>query len=693
MIKYALKIKLLSDTCCGTGEGNGATKDVLSTYDKYGLPYIPAKRIKGILRSNAIFLKEYGQCQQEEINQLFGEGTKEGALRIGNAQLVAQEKLVNIIQQYPRIFTPKAVERAYTTQRTATAIELETGVAKNQSLRTFGAIPKGEVFIADIWLDSTDRKVEQLLQNCVKLLRHIGLNRTRGYGEVKATITLLEQENQVSISEKTPESAGKKLTYRIELLTPVVSDLDYIAGSALQGVFASYLLRNQDDVYVNDFLTKVRFGNGYLIENGQQLLPVPLSVVKEKNKEGVLYSEIDGFQKIDAQYTKVSGYGLVVETEKFYHTDVKKRIDYHFTTEPDKAGNYDMTSEGNVDDNRGDLFTYSLIEEGQVFGGTINVEDASIAKNIVDSLNLRDGIIYLGRSSRVQYGKCRMTIVEQNEAGNASPEDLEDKEWVLEFLSDVILVDEEGVNLANQETLERAVKNLFNSGANIVDEAIYASTTVVAGYNAKWKLPKRRYQAFSKGTQIRVKGKPKNREGYIGLLQSEGYGAYRIRTISEINGYAVCKDFDSKKLDDVQRHITSTSDLQMLQWVIINEIKDYLVSQAHEFINRRKDVLSHMTATEANRLRELFRLMFNKELKEALANFQSYVKDKFTGSIKKLVEDIKKAFTTEMESIKKNKYAGLVDDDFWKNHIIQFFMTYIESCIWSITILKRKGGK
>ena len=626
MNKYALRIELLSDTCCGTGEGNGATKDVLSTYDKYGLPYIPAKRIKGILRSNAIFLKEYEQYNQKEIEQLFGVGTKEGALRIGNAQLIDQEKLVNIIRQHPQIFKPKAVERAYTTQRTATAIEVGTSVAKDQALRTFGAIPKGEVFSADLWLDSSNEKTEDLLQSCVKLLRHIGLNRTRGYGEVKATLTLIEQENSGTTFPKLTE---KKLTYRIELLTPMVSESDYIAGSALQGVFASYMLRDRDDVYVNNFLTKVHFGNGYLMENGQQLIPVPLSMVKKKNEEGTLYSEIDGFQKnIEAQYTKVSGYGLVVEPGKFYHTDVKKRIDYHFTTEPDKEGNHDMTSEGNANDNRGDLFTYSLIEEGQVFGGTITVEDKSVAKDIVDSLNFREGIIYLGRSSRVQYGKCKMIIDEQKgEKSNASSEGtLEGKEWVLEFLSDTILVNEEGVNLANKETLNSAVKALFIDEADIEVKAIYANTTVVAGYNAKWKLPKRRYQAFSKGTQILVKGQPKNREGYIGLLQSEGYGAYRIRTISELNKYTACKNFDPEKSDDVQRGATSTSDLQTLQWVIINEIKDYLASQAHKFIDSRKDVLSSMTATEANRLREPFRLMVNRDYKEALANFKSYLK-------------------------------------------------------------------
>lgn len=684
MLRYSLTIKLLSDTCCGTGEGNGVTKDVLSTYDKYGLPYIPAKRIKGILRSNADFLLKYKQCDQAEITQLFGTGSQDGALRIGNAQLENYSELVQVIQHHSDIFTPKAVERAYTVQRTSTAIE-ETGVAKDKSLRTFGSIPKGEIFVADIWVDTNEenpellQKCEKLLQNCVKLLRRIGLNRTRGYGEVKAT--LLKSEGE-STQDNTTTSNAKKWSYQIELLAPIVTELDYIPGSALQGVFASLLLKGvTDNDYIHNFLTKVRFSNAYMVEKGQQLSPIPLGMVCKKNEIDKIYSLADGYAKEkNQQYTKVSGYGAIIQDE-FYKSEVKKRIDYHFTTDPDKTSG-----------NRGDLFTYSLIEEGQIFGGTIRVEDDKLAKDIEDALTSRGGIINLGRSSKVQYGKCQMELKEPATDISSGVNSTLPNEWVLEFLSDTILVNEYGINLIDNATLTNAVEELFGSGVTIEDR--YIGTTIVAGYNAKWKLPKRRYQAFSKGTQIRVQvgdGEPNNCEGFIGLLQSEGYGEYRIRK-SNKECYDMFNQSDSKQWSEEAANDAAGSNIQgTLEWVVINEIKGRIASRAHTFINGKQQMLAAMSATEANRLREPFRLMLNKTQEEAIEAFCDYIKYKFSsGRLKNLADAVWEEFC-DIE--KKNRDIipqSVLTEDLWNRHRAIFFMTFVESCIWSITILKRK---
>ena len=42
-----LYIKLLSDLCTYSGESYNSMVDTDVVYDKYGIPYIPAKRIKG----------------------------------------------------------------------------------------------------------------------------------------------------------------------------------------------------------------------------------------------------------------------------------------------------------------------------------------------------------------------------------------------------------------------------------------------------------------------------------------------------------------------------------------------------------------------------------------------------------------------------------------------------------------------
>ena len=53
-----ITIELLSDICIGSGESYNSVIDTDVTYDDYGLPYIPAKRIKGCIREAGLELKD-----------------------------------------------------------------------------------------------------------------------------------------------------------------------------------------------------------------------------------------------------------------------------------------------------------------------------------------------------------------------------------------------------------------------------------------------------------------------------------------------------------------------------------------------------------------------------------------------------------------------------------------------------------
>lgn len=47
MAVFTFNLELLSDTLIGSGEGWGATIDTDVVFDDFGLPYIPARRVKG----------------------------------------------------------------------------------------------------------------------------------------------------------------------------------------------------------------------------------------------------------------------------------------------------------------------------------------------------------------------------------------------------------------------------------------------------------------------------------------------------------------------------------------------------------------------------------------------------------------------------------------------------------------------
>ena len=53
-----ITIKLLSDLCTASGETHNSMVDTDIVYDEYGIPYIPAKRIKGCIREAALEMME-----------------------------------------------------------------------------------------------------------------------------------------------------------------------------------------------------------------------------------------------------------------------------------------------------------------------------------------------------------------------------------------------------------------------------------------------------------------------------------------------------------------------------------------------------------------------------------------------------------------------------------------------------------
>ena len=61
-----IKIELLSDLCTCSGETYNSMVDMDVVYDENGIPYIPAKRLKGCVRESALEMQELGIITAEE---------------------------------------------------------------------------------------------------------------------------------------------------------------------------------------------------------------------------------------------------------------------------------------------------------------------------------------------------------------------------------------------------------------------------------------------------------------------------------------------------------------------------------------------------------------------------------------------------------------------------------------------------
>jgi CRISPR/Cas system CSM-associated protein Csm3 (group 7 of RAMP superfamily) len=243
MIKYKIKITLKSDMCCGTGVGDGAEIDTMTAFDDVGLPIIPAKRLKGLLREQGEFIVKYGKHKKRNVIKLFGDlNDKHGLIRVSNAVIENYDEIRSELTsaEYP----PDEVSAIFTAYRTQTCINND-GVAYDHSLRVTQTIKKGTIFFADIDVDSNC--YTELLTDCVKALRHIGLNKTRGFGEVECDIDCMSESEYCVTYNYIPKGECVALDYTITLEDDVVISggsnisTDYIPGAMIQGVFARLL--------------------------------------------------------------------------------------------------------------------------------------------------------------------------------------------------------------------------------------------------------------------------------------------------------------------------------------------------------------------------------------------------------------------------------------------------------------------
>lgn len=189
----SLRIELITDAIPGSGEGLAGVIDTDISYDEFGLPFIPAKRIKGILRESSRDLEDAGALSQQGLTQkIFGEKGK----RVGTDFKISDGRLDNYTEirkflQYAssnkkvsHIFNREAVLGFYTYTRSQTTIDKD-GVAKEDTLRTFRILRKGLTFKFDI---EYPLEYEADITKICKVSRRFGISRTRGTGEFALSI-------------------------------------------------------------------------------------------------------------------------------------------------------------------------------------------------------------------------------------------------------------------------------------------------------------------------------------------------------------------------------------------------------------------------------------------------------------------------------------------------------------------------
>ena len=164
-LKY--KIRFVDFWHCSNGMSGGSKYDAGVLLDRVGIPFVPGKTIKGLGRE-FFFDKDI-----EEV--CFGKEECEGVCHLCDAVLGKDEAYTiqkENLQEFLKTFV------------SCTAIE-ENGRAKEGSLREI------EVVIPLVLygeINNVPQDFVLLMQNALKSIKRIGLNRTRGLGRCEIII-------------------------------------------------------------------------------------------------------------------------------------------------------------------------------------------------------------------------------------------------------------------------------------------------------------------------------------------------------------------------------------------------------------------------------------------------------------------------------------------------------------------------
>lgn len=199
----------------GTGRGDGLAADAVVKRDAFGLPAVPGRSLKGLLRECVRLGSSAGLVGDGLEEHLFGTAlapgadvssdnrvrrleehrfaTRPGALRVGTARLGATAAELEMWARFARSEEGRRLVRTLTD--TLSSTKLEDGVAADQTLRTI-----------EVWVPMTlhahleyappagdDERPPQWswadLDACVRLfLRGLGSHRNRGLGRCEASL-------------------------------------------------------------------------------------------------------------------------------------------------------------------------------------------------------------------------------------------------------------------------------------------------------------------------------------------------------------------------------------------------------------------------------------------------------------------------------------------------------------------------
>ncbi len=207
-MKYQIKIDVHSYWHVGSGLGDGPGADALVIKTKNGLPYLPGKSLKGLLREAVQLAEDMGHITKGMTTEIFGTGlpgnntpptdiqhyfsTRAGRIHVSNAYLGETKTKQRHWKKWAE--DPENQEKKQHLFQSITGIRM----GKNHTVED-GALRTIEVSVpmplmAEIAIDPTsdsqisEKEILEALEVSLPLFRFLGANRNRGLG--RCTVSL-----------------------------------------------------------------------------------------------------------------------------------------------------------------------------------------------------------------------------------------------------------------------------------------------------------------------------------------------------------------------------------------------------------------------------------------------------------------------------------------------------------------------
>ena len=639
--KGVLTITLCSDLCAGSGYAYAGVIDSDICYDDFGLPYIPAKRLKGCMRESAQSIL-YDFISQEDVDKLFGAAGEKscGLLAINNARITNYDKIVEELKALKKngsevvaYSSQQEILNQFTQIKAQTSID-ENGVADDNTLRYTRVVKqyspitnKPLVFETEITLMQATTDLEEILKKIALATRNIGMHRNRGMGSVTCKLVFDKEieENTIKSSaienKKTQEeSQWVVLSYQLKNSQPLMlgSNDDQasetcIRGQRVLGVLAGTYLASketsaQDQTFVDLFLAvQAIFTNLVPYKNGQAYYPAPLFLNQLKKTKKIVNTQFSYTGDANEEYDPSNGNQPKKLKGKYVFFDDKNRADI---AEVEQTMIYHHSHyKKNADGVEGILYTQSAVQENQCYTGQVYVKEqyASVVKDLLEKSEF-----CFGRSRSAQYGKCvLLNKIENKNIEKVFFNGKKGQTVMVTLLSDGIFQSTKGTGYSiYYDDLQKAVAEELGIEADQTEQEKFHSmiqTKELNGYQTMWNLHKQTVPAVAAGSVFvyRLQSDIKITKRFIGEKNLEGYGQicifdlntmqYRVENSTDDNK----KNTEKKTNEQMQIVIKEEAVKKLVINNLVESIKEKLKLKAAKEATKEKLRLSATTIGKA----------------------------------------------------------------------------------------------